>query len=90
MITPTPRTTLAVYISLPQVTPLVQMKGLFSKHPYLTFSSVLYAGVWLFGQGAVIAYSRNSQKEILAKLWANPADVWNYLATPMGSLARLI
>jgi len=72
MITPTPRTTLAVYISLPQVTPLVQMKGLFSKHPYLTFSSVLYAGVWLFGQGAVIAYSRNSQKEILAKLWANP------------------
>ena len=33
---------------------------------------MLYAGVWVFGQAAVIAYSRNGQMQSLAKLWANP------------------
>ena len=75
MITPTPRITLAVHISHPFVSPLIQMEGLFPKHPHLKLPSVLYAGVWLFGQGAVIVYSRNSQKAILAKLWANSADL---------------
>lgn len=72
MNTSTRRITLAEHVSQPVVSPLIQMKGLFSKHPHLRLSSVLYAGVWVFGQGAVIAYSRNSQMETLAKLWANP------------------
>ena len=33
MVTPTPRITLAVHISHPLVSPLIQMEGLFSKHP---------------------------------------------------------
>jgi len=50
------------------------MKGLFSKKPHLSLLSAYYAGVAVFQQGAVLGYARNSQMEILAKLFATPGQ----------------
>ena len=55
---------------MPILTPLIQMKGLFSKHPHLTALSAFYSGLAVYEQGAVLGYARNTQMVTLAKLLA--------------------
>jgi hypothetical protein len=50
------------------------MKGLLSKKPYLNLLSVLYAGLVVFEQAAVLGRARNTQMETLAKLFSTPGD----------------
>jgi hypothetical protein len=74
MTTPAYRITLAEHFSQPVIGPLVEMKGLFSKKPHLRLLSVMYAGLAVFQQGAVLGYARNVQMETLAKLFAAPGN----------------
>jgi len=72
MDTPTQRTTLANDLSMPVLAPLIQMKGLFSKHPHLTALSAFYSGLAVYEQGAVLGRARRAQMVTLAKLLAEP------------------
>ena len=48
------------------------MKGLFSKKPHVTALSLLFSGLAVFQQAAVLGYAKNDQMETLAKLFALP------------------
>lgn len=74
MTTSTTRITLAHHFSQPVLAPLIQMKGLLSKKPYLNLLSVLHAGLAVFEQAAVLGRARNIQMETLAKLFSTPGN----------------
>jgi len=72
MTTPTHRITLAEHFSQPVLAPLIQMKGLFSKHAHVKMLSAFYSGLAVYQQAAVLGYARRAQMETLAKLLSPP------------------